>query len=179
VCIDDVIWHFELCWLAVLVNHQTMDHSNLFLFLSLCCHFTFTWTVAITGVRQIEYFSLHSCSLLTFWIAVPLLHVWELLVGSSDSCQPENLNLCRNMWVTSILRQLYILIISYIFFWTWQELYFQNLYLNLPYLSNRGFTFFLLLAVWLMLEGLQHFWNFSVVFLVALSAVLNCGKNVY
>lgn len=141
---DCVIWHFELFWPAVEMNYQTLNHISLFLsfcclkiFLSFCFHFTFTWTVTITGVHQIEYFSLHRCPLLTFWILCSSASCvrtcsrqWWLLWAPKSYLR-------RNMRVTSIFRQLNILI---------QEFHFQNFYLNLHYFCSRGFTFFLVLA---------------------------------
>jgi hypothetical protein len=92
------------------------------------------------------------------------------------TCVSPRISLVKKHLGHSILRQVHILIIPYILFWTWQELYFQNFYLNMQYLSNIGFTFFLLLAVWLLCEGLQHFWDFIVVLLVVLSAALTVVK---
>ena len=164
------------------MNHQTMNHFGLF-FVCVCEIFPF---IVLSFYLQVDCCYHWSASNWVFFFTQ--LSSFDFLnLCSSSSCvrtcsrqcwllsAPESY-LWRNIWVTSILRQLHILIIPYILFWTWQELYFQNFYLNLQYLSNRGFTLFLLLAVWLMVEGLQHFWDFSVVLLVALSAVLTVVK---
>jgi hypothetical protein len=146
-------------------------------FLSLCHHLTFEWTVAITGVHQIEYFSLHSCPL-DF-----------LNLCSSSSCvrtcsrqwwllsAPESY-MWRNMWVTSILKQLHILIIPYVLFWTWDELYFQNLYLNLQYLSNRFHIVPVTCSVtdaW----GITTLLRLQCCVACSTFSSFNCGKNMY
>jgi len=193
VYIDFVICHFGLCWPAsrwiikLWTIGQLPDESSNYgslqsfsfccvkFYLSLCYHFTFTWTVAITGVYQIEYFSLYSCLLLAFWIYVPLLLVWELVEDSGDLRQPQNLTYeetCGSLNFKTVAHLNY----SLYFIQNLTGPSFPKLYLNLQYLSNRGFTFFLLLAVWLLCEGLQHFWECIVVLLVALSAVLTVVK---
>ena len=175
VYIDCVIWHFELCWPTVQMNHQTVYHFNLLFFflfvkffLSLCHHFTFKWTVAIIGVHQVEYFSSHSCPFLTFWIYVPLLHVCEFVVDSGDFCQPRILLMKKHVGHLNFKTVAHLNCYLYFILNLTGALFPKLLFKFAMSFQQRFHT---VLAVWLMLEG-----DFSVVLLVALSAVLTVVK---
>jgi hypothetical protein len=168
VYIDCVNGHFELLAGRWIIKLWTI---SIFSF-SFCCVRCFLLCAVILPSAGLLSLSLECiklgvflCTAVLFWLSG---FVWELAVDSGDCCQPQIL-----LWIghLNFKTVTHIIIIPFILFWTWQELYFQNCCLNLQHFCNRGFRFFLLLALWLMLEGLEHVWNFSVVLLTALSAV--------
>jgi len=114
VYIDCVIWHFELCWPTVQMNHQTMNRFDLFFSFLLCEMFPF---IMLSFYLQVDCCYHWSASNWVFFF-IQLSSFGFLNLCFSSSCvrtcsrrwwllsAPESY-LWRNMWVTSILRQLH------------------------------------------------------------------------
>ena len=147
-------------------------------FLSLCYHFTFTLTVAITGAHQIEYFSLHSCLLLTFWIYVPLLHVWELVEDSGDLCQPQNLTYeetCGSLNFKTVAHLNY----SLYFILNLTGALFPKLSLKFAISFQQRFHILLVTCSVIVAWGVTRLLRLHCCVACGTFSSFNCGKNVY
>jgi hypothetical protein len=185
VYIDSDIWHFEPRWPASRWIIKLWTIAIFFFFFMLCeifpfivlsfclhldccCHWSASnWVFFFTQLSSVDFLNLCSSS---SYVRTCRRQWWLV---SAPECY-----LWRNMWVTSILRQLRTLIIPYILFWTWQELYFQNFYLNLQYFQQRFHSLLVTCSV-TVAWGITTLLRLQCCVACGSFSSVNCGKNIY